>query len=112
MKLESVTASSPGIMGGMSAGKLSGSKVRVAMTGGCLMIVGAAVILGCCEETELRHRSQAKRSTPSKEKSTMNRRKDKTASRSILQIKLRASHEFSVGDAGKDTGELLSLTSY
>lgn len=87
LKLESHTASSPGDMGGMSAGGDAGSKVRVAKMTGSFTISGPGASAGGRCEGMLRHKSEPKTiATSSMQRETI-WREDKTTSTSYFPDK-------------------------
>lgn len=92
MKLESQTALSPSVSGGISGGGFRGSKVRVAKLTGCLVMVTADV---CCSgrlQEMARQLKEPRSAAVSSSEVAMNRREGKTASAFYFrgQLRLRA----------------------
>src|ERR1700674_3005471 len=79
-KSEVHSASSPGARGGISAGGVVGSTVRLAKATGCLLIAGTGGSLSCRRDEGSHHLSQPKISTPSNTQSTIKLREGNAAS--------------------------------
>src|SRR6266478_2840797 len=79
-KWESHSALSPEAKGGISAGGVSGSNVRLAKATGCLSIVGTGASPSGRRDEKPRHASQPRISTPSNTQNTIKLREGNTAS--------------------------------